>query len=103
MAGADVPEATLLPPALALAALLQFVHSALGCGLAGRTLGKWMLGLRLVGPDGRLPSPGRAAARALLSLASVGLLGIGLLLALFDRRGRALHDLVARTAVVMAP
>jgi uncharacterized RDD family membrane protein YckC len=103
LAGSPVTEPALLAPAAFLAALLHFVHAALGHGLAGRTLGKWMLGLLLVGPDGRRPGPGRAAARTLLSLASVALLGLGLLLALFDRKGRALHDLAARTAVVLAP
>lgn len=103
LAGSPGPGSALLAPAALLAALLHFVHAALGHGLSGRTLGKWMLGLLLVGPDGRRPGPGRAAARSLLSLASAALLGLGLLLALFDRRGRALHDLVLRTAVVLAP
>ena len=101
--GSAIPESALLAPAALLAALLHFAHAALGHGLAGRTLGKWMLGLLLVGPDGRRPGPGRVAARSLLSLVSVGLVGLGLLLALFDRKGRALHDLAARTAVVRAP
>lgn len=103
LAGSAAPGTALLAPAALLAALLHFVHAALGHGLAGRTLGKWMLGLLLVGPDGRRPGPGRAAARSLLSLASAALLGLGLLLALFDRKGRALHDLAAGTAVVLEP
>jgi uncharacterized RDD family membrane protein YckC len=101
--GSDLPDAALLPSAALLAALLHFVHAALGHGLAGRTLGKWMLGLLLVGPDGRRPGPGRVAARTLLSLLSLALLGLGLLLALFDRKGRALHDLATGTAVVRVP
>jgi len=93
----------LLPAAAGLAAAIHFVHAALGIGLAGQTLGKWMTALAVVGPDGRSPGPGRAAARALLSLLSAGLLGLGLLWALADRRARALHDIALSTEVVRAP
>lgn len=92
--------------ALPLAAgtlILALVYQVLGHALAGATLGKWLLGLRVVGPDGRRPSLARSAARAALSAASVLLLGLGVLLALFTRSGRALHDLAAGTWVVEAP
>jgi uncharacterized RDD family membrane protein YckC len=95
-------EATPLPVVVGLAALLHFTHATLGCALAGRTLGKWMAGTEVVGPDGRFPAPGRAALRAALSLLSAGLL-LPLLFALVDRRGRALHDHLLRTAVVRPP
>ena len=99
--GAD--EAGLLPSAAALAALLHFAHATLGHALAGRTLGKWSAGLRLVGPDGRRPAPGRAAARALLSLAAAAPLGLGLWPALWDRKGRAISDRIVGTSVIRAP
>ena len=99
--GAD--EAGLLPSAAALAALLHFAHATLGHALAGRTLGKWSAGLRLVGRDGRRPAPGRAAARALLSLAAAAPLGLGLWPALWDRKGRAIPDRIVRTLVIRAP
>jgi len=95
--------AALLPAAAGLAAAIHFVHAALGIGLSGQTLGKWMTALTVLGPEGRMPSPGRAAARALLSLLSAGLLGLGLLWALADRRARALHDIALSTEVVRAP
>jgi uncharacterized RDD family membrane protein YckC len=76
------------------------VYSTLAHGLAGATLGKRLLGLTVVGPDGRRPSLGRSAARAGLALLSAALLGLGLLLALFTRSGRGLHDYAARTWVV---
>lgn len=94
--------ALLLPLAAAIA-VLGLVYAALSHALAGATLGKRLLGLRVVGADGRRPSLRRSAARAVLSLLSAALLGLGLLLALFTRSGRALHDLVARTWVVEAP
>jgi uncharacterized RDD family membrane protein YckC len=87
----------------ALLALLLAVYATLAHALAGATLGKWMLGLRVVGPDGRRPSLARSAARAALGAISAALLGLGFLLALFTRSGRALHDLLARTWVVEAP
>jgi len=96
--GAEAPLAAVA----ALAALLHFTHATLGCALAGRTLGKWMAGAEVVGPEGRSPSPGRAALRAGLSLLSAGLL-FPLLLALVDRKGLALHDRLLRTAVVRPP
>jgi uncharacterized RDD family membrane protein YckC len=106
LAGPDaaVPApAALLPPAAGLAAAIHFVHAALGVGLAGQTLGKWMAALAVRGPEGRAPGPGRAAARALLSLLSAGLLGIGLVPALVGRRARALHDIALSTEVVRVP
>jgi uncharacterized RDD family membrane protein YckC len=90
---------------LSLAAALTVavaVYGTLAHALAGATLGKRLLGLAVVGPDGRPPSLGRAAARAGLAVLSAALLGLGLLLALFTRSGRALHDFAARTWVVDA-
>ena len=103
LAGASGAGVDALPVAAALGALLHFTHASLGHALAGRTLGKWMLDLEVVGPDGRPPGPGRSALRAALSLASAGALGLGLLLALVDGKGRALHDRFAGTSVVRSP
>jgi resuscitation-promoting factor RpfA len=84
-------------------ALALGVYATLAHALAGATLGKRLLGIQLVGPDGARPSLGRSAARTALAALSVGLLGLGVLLAFFTRSGRALHDLLARTWVVEAP
>jgi uncharacterized RDD family membrane protein YckC len=83
--------------------LALFVYATLAHALAGATLGKRLLGLRLVGPDGRRPSLGRSAWRAALAVVSGALLGLGFHVALFTRSGRALHDVAARTWVVEAP
>lgn len=88
---------------VALLALALAVYATLAHALAGATLGKWILGLRVVGPGGRRPSLARSAVRSGLAAASFALLGLGFLLALFTRSGRALHDLLARTWVVEAP
>jgi uncharacterized RDD family membrane protein YckC len=81
-------------------ALVAFAYQWLGVTLMGATPGMRLLGLRVVGPDGKRPAPGRSAARALLAIASAVLLGVGLLLALFTRSGRGAHDFAAGTWVV---
>ena len=70
-------------------------------GLSGRTLGKWVAGLRIERRDGMPLSFGRALVRHLAGY-PVTLLtgGLGFLLAAFDGQGRALHDLLAGTVVV---
>ncbi len=90
-------------PLVGVIATLALVHQTLAHALAGATLGKWLLGLRVVSEEGERPSVGRCAARAALSAASVLLLGAGLLPALFTRSGRALHDISAGTRVVESP
>ena len=79
------------------------VYATLAHALAGATLGKRLLRLRVVGPDGARPTLARSAARSALAVVSAAALGLGFLLALFAPRGRALHDLVARTWVVAQP
>jgi uncharacterized RDD family membrane protein YckC len=93
----------LVAQALTVVGLASFAHQTLAHGLLGATLGKRLVGLRVVGPDGRRPSPGRSALRAAVAVAGVAALGVGPLLALFTLSGRALHDLVAGTTVVDAP
>jgi len=83
-------------------ALALFTYGTLAHALGGATLGKLLLGIRVVGPDGARPSLTRSAVRSAASVVSAGLLGLGFLLALFTRTGRSLHDLVARTWVVEA-
>jgi uncharacterized RDD family membrane protein YckC len=96
-------ESGIVLPLAALLVLALAVYATLAHALAGATLGKWILGLRVVGPGGARPSFARSAARSLLAVLSAGLFGLGFLLALFTRSGRALHDLLARTWVVVAP
>ena len=96
-------HASLLPPLAGVLAVALFTYATLAHALAGATFGKWVAGIRVVGPDGARPSLARSATRSALSAVSLGLLGLGFLVALFDRTGRALHDLVARTWVVEAP
>jgi len=93
----------LVPGAAGFGALLAFAYAALGHALMGATVGKRLLGLRVVGPDGDAPSLARSALRAVLAVLGAATLGLPVLAALFTRSGRALHDVVADTVVVRAP
>lgn len=84
--------------AVASVAFLNFVVIP---ALSGRTLGKWMAGLRIERRDGVPLSIPRALVRHLLGYALTALtLGLGFLISAFDSKGRALHDLIAGTVVV---
>jgi len=96
-------DAGITGPVFAGVLVLFAVYQALSHALSGATLGKRIVRLRLVGPDGKRPGFARAAIRAVLAVLSLLLLGLGVLLALFTRSGRALHDLLARTWVVEVP
>lgn len=80
--------------------VVPVAYVALSQGTAGRTLGKWLLGIRVVGEDGRPIGYGRALGRAVAWGVSAGLLGLGFLVAAVREDRRALHDLVAGTRVV---
>jgi uncharacterized RDD family membrane protein YckC len=91
----------LFVPGLLLLALFAFVYSTLFAFVwGGRSPGRRALGLHLVDGSGRAPSPTRALVRGLLSIVSVGLFLAGFWVALFDRRGQTLHDMLSRTFVV---
>lgn len=68
--------------------------------LEGRTLGRLLLGIRLVDSSGKAPGLGRAFFRAIFALVSFALFLSGFWLALFDRRGQTLHDKLTRTFVI---
>jgi uncharacterized RDD family membrane protein YckC len=70
---------------------------------AGRTVGKAAMGLRIVQKDGRGLTFTSAMLRHLVGYPTTLLTGgIGFLLAIFNAKGRALHDLIAGTVVVQA-
>ena len=69
-------------------------------GSIGATVGKLMLGARVVRMDGSSLGYGRAALRFLAETLSWLTLGIGFLLIGFRSDRRALHDLLAGTQVV---
>jgi len=69
----------------------------------GRTIGKYMTGLRIVQKDGRNLTFASAMLRHLVGYPLTMLTGgIGFLLAAFNKKGKALHDFVSGTIVVQA-
>lgn len=75
-----------------------YVYAALA--IAGRTVGKGIVGLRVVAADGSTLSARRALVRTLAFPLSVIPLGLGFAGIVVHREHRALHDLIAGTAVV---
>ncbi len=68
-------------------------------GGEGKTIGKWLLGLRVVGPDQSAVTYSRAFLRWLVMVAFAPL-GLGFLWVLWDSEKRGWHDYVARTRVI---
>lgn len=68
-------------------------------GMEGRTVGKWLLGLRVVGAHDQPISYGQALIRWLAGLVS-GISAVGFFWIIWQREKRGWHDLVARTWVV---
>jgi len=87
-------------PALVWAGLL-FLYTLLSLWLfAGRTPGKILLRLQVVGRDEARLTLLQAALRPVLYLVEIALLFGGFLFALFSRDRLALHDLLLGTQVV---
>ncbi|MEJ7616986.1 MAG: RDD family protein [Pyrinomonadaceae bacterium] len=85
-----------------LAAATAFLNLGLLPIWRGQSLGKWATGLRVERRnDGRQPGLGRLLLRHFVGYPlSLILLGSGYLIAIFNARGLALHDVIARTIVV---
>ena len=65
--------------------------------LTGATVGKWLLGLRIVGPDGNPPTIGRSVIRFIGYGLSAIVFFLGYIWVLFDEERRAWHDDLAGT------
>jgi uncharacterized RDD family membrane protein YckC len=82
--------------------LWQFFYFGYSWAVASRSFGMYVLGLRVVRADGTEITPRQGVVRALVFPLSFLLLGLGFLGILVQRERRALHDLIAGTAVVYA-
>ena len=80
--------------------LWQFVYFGYSWAVSGRTFGMATLGIRVVAADGSVLEPRRGVLRALVFPLSFLLFGLGFLGILVQREHRALHDLIAGSAVV---
>jgi uncharacterized RDD family membrane protein YckC len=79
-----------------------FVYFAHPLAVSGRTFGMAVAGIRVVRVDGSDINGWHAVLRVLALPLSFLLFGLGLFLILLRRDRRALHDLIASTAVVYA-
>jgi uncharacterized RDD family membrane protein YckC len=68
-------------------------------GMDGRTVGKWLLGLRVVSAFGRPITYGQAFSRLVCAIPSA-LFGLGFFWILWSRERRGWHDILARTWVI---
>jgi len=83
-------------------AVWQFVYFAGLTAIAGRTIGKAVLGVSVVRPDGTRVTARAAVMRTLAFPLSFLLFGAGFFLGVIRRDRRELHDLIGGTAVVYA-
>lgn len=68
---------------------------------SGQSIGKMLTGLRVVRTDGNAPSFSRLLIRHLLGYPlTILTAGLGLLFAVLNSKGRALHDFLAGTVVI---
>jgi len=81
-------------------ALWAFVYFAHSWAASGRTIGMAAFGVRVVTDDGTGVSGRRAVVRTLALPLSFLFLGLGFAGILFGDRRRALHDVIAGTAVI---
>jgi uncharacterized RDD family membrane protein YckC len=80
--------------------VVPVAYFVLGHGTTGRTVGKRILGVRVVDEQGASIGYIRALARCVATLLAVLPFGLGLALAVLRSDRRGLHDLLAGTRVV---
>jgi len=87
-------------PAIATLVVWEFFYFAYPWAVSGRTIGMALFGLQVVSAQGAPIGPRQAVLRTLVLPVSILILGLGFLGVLFQRERRALHDVIAGTAVV---
>lgn len=83
-----------------LFAAWEFLYFGYSWASGGKTFGMAVLGVQVVRADGVIIDPWRGVVRALAFPLSFLLFGLGFAGILVQREHRALHDLIAGTAVV---
>jgi uncharacterized RDD family membrane protein YckC len=78
----------------------EFLYFAYSWAASGKTVGMAVFGVRVVRPDGTFVSGRQAVVRTLAFPLSFLLLGLGFLGIVVGEKRRALHDVIAGTAVV---
>lgn len=95
----SVGRAIGLPAVVALVAW-ALLYLVIDVAITGRTVGKAVVGLRVLHRDGSPVRPLGALVRAVTFPLSIAFAGVGLVMILAHRRHQALHDILARTVVV---
>ena len=98
--GLEITQDRSGPVWLIVFVLWWFLYHWVGLALVGKTVGKAVVGLRVVARDGSPLMPRWAALRVLVVPISFAVFGVGLLGAVISRERRTLHDVVARTVEV---
>lgn len=101
--GSRTAGTTVMEFGLVIALVVALLDFLVLPGFTDWTLGKWATGLRIERRDGARLGVGHALLRHTIGyFVSLLTLGLGFLLAAFNREGRALHDILADTVVVRA-
>jgi uncharacterized RDD family membrane protein YckC len=102
--GLTINEVSTLPLApLAAFLALQNGGYLVACTVGGQTIGKWLMGIRVVGVErSDILDIGRSLLRTLAWVILAVPAGLGLLTALVSDDRQGLHDRLARTRVVRA-
>jgi len=87
-------------PTLIVLVVWEFVYFAYQWALDGKTIGMAVLGIQVVKADGSPLTARQAVVRTLAFPLSIAVVGLGFLGILVQRERRAVHDLVAGTAVI---
>jgi uncharacterized RDD family membrane protein YckC len=103
--GVDVERSSTLQGAVVFFTLLFAVlYPTILHTLTGQTIGKLVVGVRVLATDGELLPPGAAFLRAVVHWLSLGfMLGLGHVLAGLRKDKRGLHDLLAGSRVERTP
>lgn len=97
----DSPRTWIL--AAAIFFIVGFLYFTISTALTGRTVGLKLFSLRIIDiRTGLIPTGAQAASRSLIYLASLIILGVTSLFALFNPEHLTAHDRITHTAVVHA-
>jgi uncharacterized RDD family membrane protein YckC len=79
--------------------LFSCLYTTVLHSVTGQTIGKLVVGVRVIGVEGELLTAGAALLRWIGYFASLGTLGVGFVMAGLRRDKRGLHDLIAGSRV----
>lgn len=102
--GPDADSAATFKPLVSIFTVgFAAVYTTVLHALGGQTIGKMLVGIRVVIGDGEPPPVGTALLRFLGYFASGGIVTLGFVMAGLRHDKRALHDLIAGTRVERLP